>query len=70
VTTTFQNVCEADDVAFHIGQWVFNGIADSGLCCKVYYALWFVFLEGLFYLFAVGYVDAQVRIVLVVGVSG
>ena len=48
VTTSLQNVSKTNDIAFHIVQRVFDGIADSGLSGKVDHALWFVISEGLF----------------------
>ena len=35
VAATFQHVEKSDDVAFHVGMGVFDGIAYAGLCCQV-----------------------------------
>ena len=44
-----REVCsKTNDVAVHIGQRVFDGIADSGLSGEVDHALWFVISKGLF----------------------
>ena len=69
VTTSFQNVCKTNDIAFHIGQRVFDGIADSGLSGKVDPALWFVISKGLFHDTAISNVDAEECVILVIGVA-
>ena len=48
VSTPLQNVRKTNDVAVHIGQRIFDGIADSGLSGEVDHALWFVISKGLF----------------------
>ena len=47
VSTPLQNVRKTNYVAVHIGQRIFDGIADSGLSGEVDHALWFVISKGL-----------------------
>jgi hypothetical protein len=42
VTAAFQDMCETQDVAVDVGERIFNGIANTGLCSQINDTLWLV----------------------------
>ena len=45
MTTSFQNVVEADQVGFYVHIRIANGIPNASLCSEVYYDIRFVVME-------------------------
>lgn len=69
VPAALKDVCETDDVAVDVGEWVFDGVTHAGLGSEIDHTLGLVGSEASFHRLAIGKIDTQVSVIGMIGIS-
>ena len=63
LTTAFENVGKADDIAVDVGKRVFDGVPYASLRGKIYDTVWLITFESIFDGLSVTQIKAQMRVI-------